>query len=80
MDWHGTRGCRDHGLLVQAIIAQLHGGEPVGLLTHHLVHDESAWLFLERLFTVTAQTEACAWLPIRTLIGRSAGRAIPGKV
>jgi hypothetical protein len=78
MDWHGTRGCRDHGLLVQAIIAQLQhasdGGEPVGLLTHHLVHDESAWLFLERLFAVTARTEACAWLPIRTLIGRSSGK------
>lgn len=84
MDWHGTRGCCDHGILVQTIIAQLRnafdGGEPVGLLTHHLVHDESAWLFLERLFTVTAQTEACAWLPIRTLIGRGAGRAISGKV
>ncbi|CDX16912.1 conserved hypothetical protein [Mesorhizobium sp. ORS 3324] len=78
MDWHGTRGCRDHGLLVQAIVAQLQhafdGGEPVGLLTHHLVHDASAWLFLERLFTVAARTEACAWLPIRTLIGRSGGK------
>lgn len=73
MDWHGTRGCRDHGLLIQAIIAQLQhafdGGQPVGLLTHHLVHDESAWLFLERLFAVTARAEASAWLPIRTLIG-----------
>ncbi|RWE79811.1 polysaccharide deacetylase family protein [Mesorhizobium sp.] len=84
MDWHGTRGCRDHGILVQTIIAQsrraFDDGEPVGLLTHHLVHDESAWLFLERLFTVTARTEACAWLPIRTLVRRGAGRAIPGKV
>ncbi|MBZ9850352.1 polysaccharide deacetylase family protein [Mesorhizobium sp. CA14] len=78
MDWHGTRGCRDHGILVQTIIAQLRhafdGGEPVGLLTHHLVHDGSAWLFLERLFTVTAQTEACAWLPIGTLIARGASK------
>ncbi|TJV44768.1 MAG: polysaccharide deacetylase [Mesorhizobium sp.] len=83
MDWHGTRGCRDHGLLVQAIVAQLQrafdGGEPVGLLTHHLVHDESAWLFLERLFEITTRTEACAWLPIKTLIGRGAAKAVPGK-
>ncbi len=71
MDWHGTRGCRDHGQLVQAIVAQLQHGEPVGLLTHHLVHDESAWLFLERLLTATARAEACVWLPVRTLIGRS---------
>ncbi|SFP45586.1 hypothetical protein SAMN03159463_04246 [Mesorhizobium sp. NFR06] len=79
MDWHGTRGCRDHATLVQAIAAQLQdafdGGEPVGLLTHHLVHDESAWLFLERLFAVTARAGACAWLPIRTLIGRHASSA-----
>lgn len=25
-------------------------GEPLGLLTHHLIHDESVWLFLEALF------------------------------
>ncbi|MBZ9747801.1 polysaccharide deacetylase family protein [Mesorhizobium sp. CO1-1-7] len=77
MDWHGTRGCRDHGLLIQAIVARLQDAfddEPVGLLTHHLVHDESAWLFLERLFTVTAQIDSCVWLPIRTLIGRCAGK------
>ena len=24
--------------------------EPVGILTHHLVHDETAWVFLEGLF------------------------------
>jgi len=77
MDWHGTRGCHDHGLLIQAMVAQLRrafdGGEPVGLLTHHLVHDESAWLFLERLFGITTQNEACAWLPISALIERGAG-------
>jgi hypothetical protein len=27
-------------------------GEPVGWLTHHAVHDEAAWNFLERLFAL----------------------------
>ena len=27
-------------------------GEPVGWLTHHAVHDEAAWAFLERLFAL----------------------------
>ena len=27
-------------------------GEPIGWLTHHAVHDEATWEFLERLFTV----------------------------
>ncbi|MEI5678392.1 MULTISPECIES: polysaccharide deacetylase family protein [unclassified Mesorhizobium] len=74
MDWHGTRGCRDHVLLVQDIVARLQqaydGGEPVGLLTHHLVHDEAAWIFLERLFDVTGRSRACEWLPVRALIDR----------
>jgi hypothetical protein len=76
MDWHGT-GCRDHGLLVQAIVAQLQhtfdGGEPVGLLTHHLVHDESAWLSWNGCSQSPQLSKLAAWLPIRKLIGRSAG-------
>jgi hypothetical protein len=64
MDWHGTRGCRDHAVLVQDIVAQLDraftSGGPVGLLTHHLVHDKAAWTFLEGLFEVTSG-RACNW-------------------
>lgn len=61
IDWHGTRGCRDHGVLVGEIVEQLDaaladsGQPPIGLLTHHLVHDEAAWDFLERLFKVAAR-------------------------
>jgi hypothetical protein len=72
MDWHGTRGCRDHALLVGDIVLQLRrafeGGEPVGLLTHHLVHDEAAWIFLERLFRITVGHGACEWRSVRDLI------------
>jgi peptidoglycan/xylan/chitin deacetylase (PgdA/CDA1 family) len=72
MDWHGTRGCRDHAALIDEIIDQLdrgfHGGDPVGVLTHHLVHDEGAWVFLERLFEITARHEACRWQSASELI------------
>jgi hypothetical protein len=30
----------------------LSGDEPVGWLTHHAVHDDAAWNFLERLFAI----------------------------
>ncbi len=59
IDWHGTRGCHDHALLVGQIVAQLDTGltlpgqPPIGVLTHHLVHDEAAWDFLQRLFALT---------------------------
>lgn len=72
MDWHGTRGCRDHALLVGDVVAQLRrafdGGDPVGILAHHLVHDEAAWVFLERLFGITAGHDACKWRSVRELI------------
>ncbi len=65
MDWHGTRGCRDHADLVREIVAHLDltfdkSSEPVGLLSHHLVHDEPAWAFLERLFEITSR-DGCRW-------------------
>lgn len=75
MDWHGTRGCRDHGELVTAIVKELQqrfdgSNEPVGLLTHHLVHDASAWDFLKTLFAVVAEAPGGRWVSIRELLGR----------
>jgi hypothetical protein len=32
--------------------------EPIGLLTHHLVHDEAVWAFLGRLFRTLARSGA----------------------
>jgi hypothetical protein len=31
-------------------------------LTHHLVHDDAGWRFLERLFEATATHPAVRWL------------------
>ena len=35
--------------------------EATGWLTHHAVHDEAAWVFLERLFESTRKLPAVAW-------------------
>jgi peptidoglycan/xylan/chitin deacetylase (PgdA/CDA1 family) len=57
IDWHGTRRLVE----IEWIVAQLAAAierrvegladpdEPIGFLTHHLVHDEGIWLFCERL-------------------------------
>lgn len=76
MDWHGTRGCRDHGQLVEAIVKELRlrfksNDEPIGILTHHLVHDESAWDFLHKLFAIVAAAPAGRWVSLRELLYRS---------
>lgn len=82
MDWRGTRGCRDHGLIIADIVSRMRQvcgdvegreeqtGRTVGVLTHHLVHDEAVWEFLERLFTVTSEHAGCRWRRTNDLIVR----------
>ena len=56
IDWHGTRGCREPAALIGEIVVAARRGladpshPPIGILTHHLVHDEAAWTFLKTLF------------------------------
>jgi hypothetical protein len=75
IDFRVTRRCRDHGLLADDLAARLshalhHGRYPVGVLSHHLVHDDSAFDFLEDLFTVTGDAP---WLSAQGLVERRAG-------
>jgi hypothetical protein len=72
MDWHGTRGGRDRMALAGEIVARLgymfdHGGW-LGLLTHHLVHDEAVWDFMIALFDVTTRHPACRWCPVTDIL------------
>ena len=74
MGWKAERKGKEHAGLVAEIVAQLKArldtgsSEPIGVLTHHLVHDESAWSFLQGLFEATAEPPACRWLSARDLI------------
>ncbi|OWO95526.1 polysaccharide deacetylase [Rhizobium esperanzae] len=66
IDWHGTRGGRSAEELVAELVAELRdrfagNDEPIGVLTHHLVHDHAAWDFLSALFAATADHPAVAW-------------------
>ncbi|SON57391.1 putative glycosyl transferase [Hartmannibacter diazotrophicus] len=72
MDWHGTRGGRETDVLVGEIAARLAvmraSGGSMGLLTHHLVHDDAVWTFLERLFALTSRHLACQWARLSTIV------------
>lgn len=75
MDWRGIRGGREAGVLVGEMAARLRAieadGGTLGLLTHHLVHDEAVWTFLEALFERTACHPACQWTPLSSILHRS---------
>jgi predicted glycosyltransferase len=57
IDWHGSRSVRPAGVLIEAlagavqrrVVDEADRGEPIGLLSHHLVHDEATWFFFEAL-------------------------------
>lgn len=72
MDWHVTRGCRPAEAIVDDLVTQLDAAltdavpRPIGLLTHHLVHDEAAWRFLSELLAATDRA-GIAWHAAKTL-------------
>jgi predicted deacetylase len=64
MDWR-TRRSHPHGLLAARLAALVRqraaAPAPIGILSHHLAHDEAAWRFLAALFRLTARHEAVTW-------------------
>jgi hypothetical protein len=74
MNWHGIRGCRPHEELVANLVAELAdrfdgNDEPIGILTHHLVHDDAAWDFMVRLFEETRSSRATDWTRLGAMLG-----------
>ncbi|EIM25556.1 glycosyltransferase [Microvirga lotononidis] len=57
IDWHGTRSLADPPLIMTALAGAVErrvtgdadSEEPIGFLTHHLVHDDVIWALCERL-------------------------------
>ncbi len=66
IDWRGSRGGHDTDKLTSDLAQTLawsrqQGGQPIGILTHHLVHDAQAWRFLGQLFAETGSTSGVSW-------------------
>jgi len=69
IDWKGTRSLIDEDLLIARIttllrerrIGDTDNSEPLGLLTHHLVHDPAIWSFCAKLTDTFMSGPAQAW-------------------
>lgn len=69
IDWKGNRGGRDTAVLFSEITAQLQAGQTtIGFLSHHLVHDQQAWRFLEQLFELGCAHPAVEWVAVDRLL------------
>ncbi|MES2435982.1 MAG: polysaccharide deacetylase family protein [Pseudomonadota bacterium] len=69
IDWRGSRSGRPDAVLIKEIVqAMARGDQPIGLLTHHLVHDAQVWGFLTRLFALTNNHPGCRWVSLPALI------------
>lgn len=75
--WHAGRGfVGEEAALAMAVrhLAAKRAGsadadEPTGWLSHHAVHDEAAWAFLERLFETLRAAPGLRWVGVQELFG-----------
>lgn len=66
IDWRGGRVGKPQGAVAADLAASLamaraEGFRPVGVLTHHLAHDEAAWATLDALLALVADHPAASW-------------------
>lgn len=69
IDWQGTRGFVGEDAALAGTVAQLRArregpgdrSEAIGVLSHHAVHDEACWAFLDRLFESSRRFGPAQW-------------------
>ena len=77
IDWRGSRGFVGEDIALELATRHLQArrsgladaGEPTGWLTHHAVHDEAAWAFMERLLELTGSATGVSWLGAPAIFG-----------
>ena len=81
IDWRGTRSLRDPDALLRDLADAVAGGRTIGLLTHHLAHDEAVWAFVEALIPELLKHPAVQGIDFNSLFDRPAvdTGAVPSK-
>lgn len=77
IDWKGTRGFRGDDAVIGQALEHLRArrsgtvdpDEPSGLITHHLVHDEASWTFIEAFLARTKRSPGVRWLSLADVFG-----------
>lgn len=79
MNWAGKTFLGERACLALACVhladrrtGRIDAAEPTGLLTHHLVHDRPAWVFVEAFLAAIAAHPASRWRAARELFAAAA--------
>jgi hypothetical protein len=83
VDWRGTRGLLPPDILTRQLAAAVsaraghrrNADEPIGLLTHHLIHDEPLWGYCEALLERLARHANLRYPSPRALFDSRTARA-----
>lgn len=77
IDWKGGRRFAGHAKMTAIVTEEIDqrikptggrtGREPLGLLTHHLDHDDDAWAFLDTFLSVAVDHSAVRWPAVGSL-------------
>jgi hypothetical protein len=83
--WRGGARFRGTRRILTALAAEMRRRRragrweaPIGLLTHHLVHDAAAWAFLDEFLRWTAGRPELRWVSLPELIGEEDRGAAAG--
>ena len=74
IDWRGTRSLRDPEALLTGVADAIVRApeQPVGLLTHHRIHDDALWSFVAALIAHLVRHPAIQLLDLREHFGVAA--------
>ena len=83
IDWRGHRGLGDPDSILRALTrlveTRLAGdgeAKPIGLLTHHLVHDDAIWAFCEGLLKQLSDSAVVRWPAVHELFDIRTGASV----
>lgn len=82
--WRGGARFRGRGRFLAGLARELarrrragRWGAPIGLLSHHLVHDAAAWAFLAEFLAWSRARREFAWTSLPALLAEAADAAAP---
>ncbi|HWT31197.1 MAG TPA: polysaccharide deacetylase family protein [Propylenella sp.] len=78
-DWKGTRGpmarAQAYSILCDEVERRIGGdAEPIGILSHHLIHQDASWALLEEVFAALRRHPAVDWPQIPDVFGLESDR------